>query len=49
MTKLAYPGTFNPFTNGHLYVVNRALEIADEVHIINMQESKSCINSYIQL
>lgn len=45
MTKLAYPGTFNPFTNGHLYVVNRALEIADEVHIIIAQNpTKTNVN-----
>lgn len=34
MTKSGYyPGTFYPFTNGHLHVVEQALEVFDEVYI----------------
>lgn len=28
-----YPGTFDPITNGHLDVINRALEMFDVVHV----------------
>jgi len=28
-----YPGSFDPFTNGHLDIVERALKIADSLHI----------------
>ncbi|MEJ2183253.1 MAG: pantetheine-phosphate adenylyltransferase [Nitrospirota bacterium] len=34
MSKRAvYPGTFDPFTNGHLYTIERSLKIVDEVLI----------------
>ena len=29
--KALFPGTFDPFTNGHLDIVNRGLKIVDEV------------------
>lgn len=29
--KALFPGTFDPFTNGHLDIVNRGLELFDEV------------------
>ncbi|MCE1274857.1 MAG: adenylyltransferase/cytidyltransferase family protein, partial [Chlorobiales bacterium] len=29
--KAIYPGTFDPFTNGHLDVLERALNIFDQV------------------
>ncbi|MDO4700504.1 MAG: pantetheine-phosphate adenylyltransferase [Moraxella sp.] len=32
-TKALYPGTFDPITNGHIDLVNRALKIFDEVII----------------
>ncbi len=31
MTRIVYPGTFDPITNGHLDVVTRALHMFDEV------------------
>ena len=32
MTKTAiYPGTFDPFTNGHIDLIQRSLKIFDEV------------------
>lgn len=32
--KLVFSGTFNPFTNGHKDLVDRALALASEVHIV---------------
>ncbi len=29
-----YPGTFDPITNGHLDVIERALKLVDELHIL---------------
>ena len=31
MSRIVYPGTFDPITNGHLDVVTRALQMFDEV------------------
>ncbi|MEW6196772.1 MAG: pantetheine-phosphate adenylyltransferase [Bacteroidota bacterium] len=31
MAKVIYPGTFDPVTNGHIDIVNRAVELFDEV------------------
>ena len=31
--KALFPGTFDPFTNGHLDVVNKGLAIFDEIVI----------------
>ena len=56
MKKIAfYPGSFDPFTNGHLDVVKRASELFDEVHIVlaintnkertyNVDEMRKAIN-----
>ena len=32
--KAIYPGSFDPFTNGHLDIVKKAAEIFDEVYIV---------------
>lgn len=32
-TKVAYPGTFDPITNGHVDLVKRAVKLFDEVLI----------------
>ena len=32
--KAIYPGTFDPFTNGHLDVLERALNIFEEVIVV---------------
>ena len=32
--KAIYPGSFDPFTNGHLDIVKKASEIFDEVYIV---------------
>jgi pantetheine-phosphate adenylyltransferase len=29
-----YPGSFDPFHNGHIYVIERAMRLFDEVHIL---------------
>lgn len=34
MRKAIYPGSFDPITNGHIDILNRALEIFDEVVIL---------------
>lgn len=45
--KALYPGTFNPFHNGHLDIVNRASKLFDEVVVLfckNPQKRK--VNEY---
>lgn len=42
--KAIYPGSFDPFTNGHLDIVKKASNLFDEVHIligINAQKRRS--------
>ncbi|MDE7161636.1 MAG: pantetheine-phosphate adenylyltransferase [Anaeroplasmataceae bacterium] len=34
MKKAVYPGSFDPFSNGHLDIVKRAAHLFDEVHIL---------------
>lgn len=42
--KLLFPGSFDPFTKGHLDLVQRALKIADSVVIaVGVNESKKCM------
>lgn len=42
--KLLFPGSFDPFTIGHLDLVQRALKIADCVVIaVGINESKKCM------
>lgn len=38
--KAIYPGTFDPFTNGHLDVLERALNIFDQVDVIMAENSQ---------
>lgn len=33
MAKVIYPGTFDPVTNGHIDIVNRAVELFEEVRV----------------
>lgn len=40
MTKAIYPGTFDPITNGHIDVIERASSIFDEVIVIIAINSK---------
>jgi pantetheine-phosphate adenylyltransferase len=39
-SKAIYPGTFDPFTNGHLDVLERALNIFDEVIVVIAENSQ---------
>lgn len=42
MSKVLFPGSFNPFTKGHADIVKRALEIFDKVVIaVGINEQKS--------
>ena len=34
MKKCVYPGSFDPFSNGHLDIVKRASKLFDELHIL---------------
>ena len=34
MAKAIYPGSFDPITNGHLDVLNRALKVFDEIIVL---------------
>ena len=38
--KAIYPGTFDPFTNGHLDVLERALNIFEEVIVVIAENSQ---------
>ena len=37
MTKVLYPGSFDPITKGHMNIVNQASDLFDEVIIAVMQ------------
>ncbi|MEY2924228.1 MAG: hypothetical protein RLZZ337_776 [Bacteroidota bacterium] len=44
--KALFPGTFDPFTNGHLDIVNRGLKMFDEVVVaIGVNSNKSYLFS----
>ena len=34
--KAIYPGSFDPITNGHIDIINRAINVFDEVHVVVM-------------
>lgn len=34
MRKAVYPGTFDPFSNGHYDIIKRASKLFDEVHVL---------------
>jgi len=36
----AYPGTFDPFTNGHLEIIERASKLFDKVVDLSQREKK---------
>ena len=40
MRRAIYPGTFDPITNGHLDIINRACKMFDEI-IVAVAESKA--------
>ncbi|MEG1805644.1 MAG: pantetheine-phosphate adenylyltransferase [Clostridia bacterium] len=37
MSKCIFNGSFDPITNGHIDIINRALKIFDEVYVVVMQ------------
>lgn len=37
---MVYPGTFDPFTKGHFSVVERALLLCDELHVVAFDNSR---------
>lgn len=39
MTKVLYPGSFDPITKGHMNIINQASELFDEIVIAVMQNS----------
>ena len=39
LKKAVYPGSFDPFTNGHLDIVERALKVVDELTIAVLRNS----------
>jgi pantetheine-phosphate adenylyltransferase len=44
MMKACYPGTFDPITNGHLDIIERAARIFDEVDVLIMvNPNKQCV------
>ncbi len=47
-SRVLFPGRFQPFHNGHLYVVKRLLESFDEVVIVigSAQEAFTCRNPF---
>jgi pantetheine-phosphate adenylyltransferase len=40
MTTAIYPGTFDPITNGHLDIIERASELFDEVIVALARNSQ---------
>lgn len=46
MRRVIYPGTFDPVTNGHIDIVERAIELFDEVVVtVAKNPSKTCLFS----
>lgn len=46
MKRVIYPGTFDPVTNGHVDIVNRAVDLFDEVIVtIARNPAKTCLFS----
>ena len=46
MKKAIFPGSFDPFTNGHKDIVDQALNVFDEIIIaVGKNPSKSCMFS----
>lgn len=44
MTRALFPGSFDPFTNGHKDIVERTLQLADEVVVaIGVNADKKCL------
>lgn len=48
MTKVLYPGSFDPITKGHMNIINQAIDLFDEVIIAVMQNTNKP-NSFFTL
>lgn len=46
MTKVLYPGSFDPITNGHTNIVNQASELFDEVIIVAIENPAKKTNLF---
>lgn len=40
MTKVLFPGTFDPITKGHVDLIQRACELFDEVYVVCMENNE---------
>ena len=46
MTKAVFPGTFDPITNGHINIIQRAASLFDEIDVLlAVNEEKRCLFS----
>lgn len=46
MTRVIYPGSFDPITNGHLSVIRRAAKLFDEVIVVVMINHKKPVGCF---
>lgn len=46
MTRVIYPGSFDPITNGHLSVIKRASKLFDEVIVVVMINHKKPVGCF---
>ena len=46
MTRVIYPGSFDPITNGHLSVIRRASKLFDEVIVVVMINHKKPVGCF---
>lgn len=53
MTKGIFPGTFDPITKGHLYLIEKASQLVDELHVVILnnlnKEKKVSVEDRIEL
>ena len=48
MTKAIFPGSFDPPTNGHINIIQRACKIFDEIDVvIAVNNAKKCLFSAV--
>lgn len=46
MTKAVFPGSFDPMTNGHINIIQRAAKLFDEIDVvIAVNDGKNCLFS----